>query len=138
MVIEDISVPRVPDRLEDIRLTHRVLKNFFTLFAQFAIDGVEARPKTDSVSVIRSAEQEIDKLADIPDFRQTPAERRSQPATRSAEQRAGSLGMHHFQGNAAASSSSLSAAGPAESILNDLVALVQRGGRPLRRGQQPS
>jgi hypothetical protein len=113
---------------QDILVTHRVLKNMFLCLGQSAIDGIdEAKDRVRALSA--EIQGQINGWAGIPDFPQTasatltgskpPDGLHSAPAN---------LGIHHFQGNAAAASSDLSLLEPAEEILKDLVILLAAEG----------
>lgn len=116
---------------QDILVTHRVLKNVFLCLAQSTIDGIEAA-KAQVITLSGELQSQIDSWADIPDFTQTASATIAANKPVNGQNSApGNLGVHHFQGSAAASSSTLSPDSPAEAILNDLVSLLEAEGDTL-------
>jgi len=78
-------------------------------------------------------EGQIASWANIPDFTQTPgATVAANPPAQGQNSAPANLGIHHFQGSCAASSSSLSPAGPVEAIFDDLINLLEAEGETLR------
>jgi hypothetical protein len=104
--------------------------------SQHAIDGIQTT-KARINALFQHAQHEINSWADIPDFNQTvgdtfaanppPAAQHSAPAN---------LGVHHFQGNCAASSSDASLPSPAAGILDDLVKLLEAEGDTFKNAAQ--
>jgi hypothetical protein len=121
---------------QDILITHRVLKNLMLCLSRHAIDSIQTS-KVRLNALFQQAQHEINNWANIPDFNQTvggtfaanppPAAQRSAPAN---------LGIHHFQGNCADSSSKLSPVSPAAAILDDLVKLMNAEGDTLKNAAQ--
>jgi hypothetical protein len=108
----------------DIMTTHRVLKNVFTQFTKYAIDGLSTT-KSDLAGVFATLESEIDKWAGLPGFGQTPSSNAAaNPPLAGQNSAPGNLGMHHFQGNCASGGTGYSPLTPAESILQDLINLI--------------
>ncbi|HZX85381.1 MAG TPA: hypothetical protein VFF19_17540, partial [Reyranella sp.] len=108
----------------DILTTHRVLRNFFAQFAQYATDGL-GTTKAGLASVFAALESEIDKFGDIPNLGQTPSgNAAANPPLPGQYSAPSNLGMHHFQGNAGNGSTSYAPPSPVEGIFKDLIALV--------------
>lgn len=118
---------------QDILVTHKVLKNLFLCLGKSAIDGIQTT-KTEVAQLLQQLEGKIASWANIPDFTQTPgATIATNPAVNSGQNSApANLGIHHFQGSCAASSSNLSPAGPVETIFDDLIKLLEAEGETLQ------
>jgi hypothetical protein len=116
---------------QDILVTHQVLKNVFLCLGRSAIDGIaEAKQQINTISA--ELQGQIGGWAHIPDFTQTAsATVAANPPANGQNSAPANLGVHHFQGNAAASSSTLSPDNPVEAILNDLVKLLDAEGGTL-------
>jgi hypothetical protein len=116
---------------QDILVTQRVLKNVFLCLGQSTIDGIEAA-KAQVVGLSSKLQPQINRWADIPSFPQTAADTSAaNPPANGQNSAPANLGIHHFQGSATLSSSSLSPLGPDEKILNDLVTLLKSEGDTL-------
>ena len=113
---------------QDILVTHKVLKNLFLCLGKQVIDGIETT-KADVSRVFGQLEGQIASWANIPDFTQTPgATVAANPPAAGQNSAPANLGIHHFQGGCAASSSSLSPAGPVEAVFDDLINLLEAEG----------
>lgn len=116
---------------QDILVTHRVLKNVFLCLGRGAVDGIDAT-KAQIASTFQDIQSKIDSWAGIADFTQT-----AQSTLGTAKPVAGqhsapaNLGVHHFSGGAASSSSDLSPVRPVEAIFDDLLAMVEAEGETL-------
>ena len=109
---------------QDILVTHRVMKNVFTQYAQYAIDSLTQR-KTDIATIFKELQGDVDKWANIPDFDQTPdGTLQSNPTLAGQNSAPANLGAHHFQGNVGSASSVLSIVGPPDAIFQDLMNLL--------------
>jgi hypothetical protein len=116
---------------QDILITHEVLRNMFTCMAQSAVDGIET-VKTQLHTFSADLQQQIASWAGIPEFTQTAAATlAASPPAKEQNSAPANLGVHHFQGGAAAASSKMSPDSPLESILNDLVKLMEAEGETL-------
>jgi hypothetical protein len=117
---------------QDILITHKVLKNLFLRLSEHLIDGIQTT-KADVARLFQQLESQIASWANIPDFTQTPgATVAANPPAQGQNSAPANLGIHHFQGSCAASSSSLSPAGPVEAIFDDLINLLEAEGETLR------
>ena len=117
---------------QDILVTHKVLKNLFLCLGKSAIDGIQTT-KADVARLFQQLEGQVASWANIPDFTQTPGATVAANPTDSGQNSApANLGIHHFQGGCAASSSSLSPAGPVEAIFDDLIKLMEKEGETLQ------
>lgn len=116
---------------QDILVTHRVLKSVFLCLGQSAVDGIEST-KQQVITLSAELQSKINAWADIPDFNQTAAATLAANKPAAGQNSApANLGIHHFQGGAAGASSKLSPDSPAQSILDDLVTLVEAEGDTL-------
>ncbi len=116
---------------QDILVTHRVLKNVFLCLAQSAVDGIDTA-KAAVRTVSADLQAQINAWAGLPDFNQTAAGTiAANPPANGQNSAPANLGVHHFQGGAASASSTLSPVSPAESILDDLVKLLEEEGDTL-------
>jgi hypothetical protein len=117
---------------QDILITHKVLKNLFLCLGKSAIDGIQTT-KADVARLFEQLESQIASWANIPDFTQTPsATIAANPPHESVNSAPANLGIHHFQGSCASSSSNLSPAGPVEAIFDDLIKLMEAEGETLK------
>lgn len=117
---------------QDILITHKVLKNLFLCLGKSAIDGIQTT-KADVAQLFQQLEGQIASWANIPDFTQTPgATIAANPPHESVNSAPANLGIHHFQGSCASSSSNLSPAGPVEAIFDDLIKLMEAEGETLQ------
>ena len=116
---------------QDILVTHNVLKNLMLCLGRQVIDDIQTT-KAKAAGVFQQLQSELNKWADIPDFPQTAATANAaNPPLAQQNSAPSQLGMHHFQGNCASSSSSLSPVGPAEAIFDDLLTLMKSEGQTL-------
>jgi hypothetical protein len=108
-----------------------VLKNVFLCLAQSTVDGIEtAKAAVQTVSADLQAQ--INAWAGLPDFNQNAsATVAANPPPSGQNGAPADLGVHHFQGEAASASSTLSPVSPAEQILDDLVTLMNQEGDTL-------
>ena len=121
---------------QDILITHRVLKKLILCLGQYAIDGIQTT-KARVNALFQQAQHEINKWADIPDFNQTVGDTLvTNPTPTGLHSAPANLGVHHFQGNCAASSSDVSLPSPAAGILDDLVKLLEAEGDTLKNAAQ--
>ena len=110
---------------KDILTTHKVLKNVFTQTAQNAIDGL-TNSRMEIAAIFTQLQADISKWADIPGFDQTPSGTSNANAPLAGQNGAPTnLGVHHFQGNYRASTTSYAPPSPAEAIFQDLINLVE-------------
>ena len=115
----------------DILVTHKVLKNLILRLSQSAITGVET-VKADLAPLFQQLQTAINGWADIPDFNQTAvATLASNPPVAGQNSAPANLGVHHFKGGCASSSSGLSSNSPAMAILQDLIDLMEAEGQTL-------
>ncbi|WP_051695180.1 hypothetical protein [Caulobacter sp. UNC358MFTsu5.1] len=116
---------------QDILVTHRVLKNVLLRLAQAAVSEIETF-KADLQPLFQRMRSALDGWADIPDFEQSAgATLASNPPVAGLNSAPANLGVHHFKGGCASSSSDLSPATPAEAILQDLIHLMEAEGETL-------
>jgi hypothetical protein len=116
---------------QDILVTHKVLKNLFLCLGQYAIDGIDAT-KVKVAALFQQLQGEINGWAGIPDFNQNSAGLLAANPPLSGQNGApANLGVHHFQGSCASSSSGLSPLSPAEAIFDDMVKLLEAEGDTL-------
>lgn len=110
---------------QDILTTHRVLKNLFLRLAQYEIGQIESI-KSDIGALFEQMIQQIDSWADLPDFDQTASSTSAaNPPLAGQNSAPSNLGIHHFQGNCASSSSDLPDFGVVEDIFKDLVEMME-------------
>lgn len=115
----------------DILVTHKVLKTLTLRLGQSAISGIET-VKADLAPLFQQLQSAIDGWADIPDFNQTAAATlASNPPVAGQNSAPAHLGLHHFKGACASSSSNISPPSPALAILQDLVDLMEAEGQTL-------
>ncbi len=116
---------------EDILVTHKVLKNVVLRLSESVIDGIDTT-KAQLAGVFKQLQSEINKWANIPDFGQSAAATlAANPPQEGQNSAPANLGVHHFQGGCSSSSSNLPDKGPAESVLDDLVRLLEAEGETL-------
>lgn len=116
---------------QDILVTHKVLKNVVLRLSQAAIDGIDAT-KGRLAGLFQQLQSAVDSWANIPNFQQTSAGTlAANPPAAGQNSAPANLGVHHFQGSCASSSSALSPVSPAEAILDDLVRLLEAEGDTL-------
>ena len=122
---------------QDILTTHKVLKNFFIQTAQYAIAEI-GNTKTAVINGMQQIQTNINNWAGIPNwggiptFEQTSGSTSaSNPPPDGQNSAPSNLGVHHFKGNCASSSSSVAPADPVETIFNDLIALMNKEGETL-------
>ena len=118
---------------QDILVTHRVMKNVFTQLVQFTIDGLND-VKGDLSLLFKQAQADIDKWANIPNFDQTPVERRAPIPARGPAQRAGQSRLSPFPGQLPQQPVLLSTAGTCRGDLQGSAGSPGAGGsHPERR-----
>lgn len=116
---------------QDILVTHKVLKNVVLCLSQSTIDGIDAT-KGRLAGLFKQLQGAINGWASIPDFNQNSAGTLADnPPAAGQNSAPAMLGVYHFQGSCAASSSALSPQSPAEAILDDLVKLLEAEGDTL-------
>lgn len=114
----------------DILVTHRVMKNVFTHWAQDSLDRL-ANSKQDITSAFGSIRTDLDKWAGITTtFTQTPdsASATGFPHQDTFHSAPANLGAHHFQGNAASATSAFSPGMVGEDIFKEFLDLLEKQG----------
>jgi hypothetical protein len=115
----------------DILVTHKVLKTVILRLAQSAITDIET-VKADLAPLFQQLQTALNGWADIPDFNQTAAAiLASNPPVTGQNSAPANLGLHHFKGGCASSSSDISSPNPALAILQDLIDLMEAEGATL-------
>ncbi len=109
---------------QDILTTHNVLRNIFIQYTQYSIDGL-ANLGTIISNDFNTIRNTIDSWAGISGINQTPnGSSSANPLPASVHSAPANLGMHHFQGNVSASSSSYTQPSISEEIFKDLIQLI--------------
>ncbi len=109
---------------QDILLTHKVLKNVFTLQVQSALNAMSGL-ETDIQSAFTALKNDIGNWTDIPELDQTyNGTTGANPPLPGQNTVPAHYLIHHYQANVANAASSYAALSPTEAILEDLIALL--------------
>lgn len=115
----------------DILVTHSVLKKTFLTWTQSAVSEL-GTTKSNIVQIFQQFRSKIDSWADVPQIDQSPSSASaSDPPLGGSNSAPANLGVHHLQGSAGLSGSSISPTNPAEEILNDLIKMMEKEGEVL-------
>ena len=109
---------------QDILMTHRVMKNVLTQWVTSVIDGA-GNMGPGITAAFTALQNNIDQWANIPAFPQTPSSTSAgNPPLPGQNGAPAQLGIHHYQGGAAAASSAYEGPSVDASLFQDLINLL--------------
>ncbi len=116
---------------DDILITHKVIKSILLSLSRKPIDEFETL-KADAKRLFANVQHQIDTWAGIPDLPQTTAAIfAANPPQAALNSAPANLGVHHFQGNVGSASSNVPVIGPAVTIFDDLIKMMETEGETL-------